>query len=66
MRFCRLRAMHHPELFADEPRLVFWTVRRPGLQHGAPIHGRPGGAGESDSRATSNWEGGKWVGCRAR
>lgn len=28
MRFCRLRAMHQPELLADEPRFVFWTVRR--------------------------------------
>ena len=65
MRFCRLRAMQQPELLADEPRFVFWTVRRRGLQHGTPICGRPGevpAKARVELRQLGRWRNGSPVG----
>jgi hypothetical protein len=65
-RFCHLRAMHQPELHADEPRFIFWTVRAGSATRGPDMRKARGGAGEGEGRATSTGKVEKWVACRAR
>ena len=65
MRLCRLRAMHQPELLADNHASSSGWFGA-GSATGPDMRTARGDAGEGESRATSTGKVETWVACRAR